>query len=140
VKITVTTTVDRPVADAWRWYAVDHIRNHPRWDPEMELEQISAGPLGIGTRIRRRNRHFDHPIDGEMVIVEWEPERVMGVQIHDANLETTGRVAFQALGPASTRLTIEADFPAMDDTTAERIRPRMERTARRIRELMESDP
>lgn len=106
----------------------------------MELEQISKGSIGLGTRFRRRNRHFEEPIEGEMQIVEWEPEHVMGAQIHDANLDTVGRVIFEALGPARTRLTIDADFPGMDEATAERIRPRMERTARNVRQLIESDP
>jgi hypothetical protein len=138
MKFTMSTIVARPVGDVWRWYAVDHVRNHPRWDPEMELEQISEGPMGLGTRIRRVNRHFDEPIEGEMKIVEWEPEHVMGAQIHDANLDTVGRVTFDALGPESTRLVIEADYPGMDEATAERIRPRMERTVRNIRQLIES--
>jgi hypothetical protein len=139
VKITVSTTVERSLANVWHWYAVEHVRNHPRWDPEMELEQISEGPIGLGTSIRRRNRHFDEPVDGEMQIIEWKPEQAMGVEIHDANLETVGRVTFEALGPARTRLTIAADFPGMDEATAQRIRPRMDRTARNIRQLIESD-
>ena len=139
MKITVSTTVHRPIASVWHWYAVEHVRNHPRWDPEMELEQITEGPIGLGTRIRRRNRHFDEPIDGEMQIVEWEPQHVMGVHVRDANLETAGRVTFEALGPNATRLTIDADFPGMDEATAERIRPRMDRTARNVRLLIESE-
>ena len=43
MKITVSTTIAKPIAEVWRWYAVDHVRNHPRWDPEMELELIVAG-------------------------------------------------------------------------------------------------
>jgi hypothetical protein len=77
----------------------------------MELEQISDGPIGLGTRIRRRNRHFGEPIEGEMEIIEWEPERAMGAQIHDANAETRGRVTFEALGPSRTRLTIRGRLP-----------------------------
>jgi hypothetical protein len=47
-KINVSTVIDRPVASVWRWYAVEHVRNHPRWDPLMELEQISeASALGF---------------------------------------------------------------------------------------------
>ena len=139
MKIVVATAVDRPISDAWRWYAVDHVRNHPRWDPDMELEPITDGPVGLGTRIRRRNRHFDEAVEGEMEIVEWEPEQVMGTRIHDANLDTHGRVTFEAIGLNRTRLSIEADFPGMDQATADRIRPLMERSARNIRELMESD-
>ena len=139
MKITVSITVERSVADVWHWYAVEHVRNHPRWDPEMELEQTTDGPIGLWASIRRRNHHFDEPMDGEMRIIEWEPERAMGVEIHDANLDAVGRVTFEALGPSRTRLTIESDFPGMDETTAQRISPRMDRTARNIRQMIESD-
>jgi hypothetical protein len=74
-----------------------------------------------------------------MRIIEWKPQQAMGVEIHDANVEAVGRVTFQALGPARTRLTIEADFPGMDEATAQRIRPSMDRTAGNIRQLIELD-
>jgi hypothetical protein len=139
MKIATSAVIDRPVADVWRWYAVDHVRNHPRWDPDMELEQISGGPIGLGTRIHRRNRHFGEPIDGEMDIVEWESERVMGVRIHDANADTTGRVTFESLGPSTTRLTIEADFPNLEASQVEHLRPFIERTADNVRRLVEAE-
>jgi Polyketide cyclase / dehydrase and lipid transport len=139
MKITVSTLIDRPVAGVWHWYAVEHVRNHPRWDPDMELEQISDGPIGLGTRIRRRNRHFGEPIEGEMEIVEWEPERAMGAQIHDANADTRGRVTFEALGRSRTRLTIEADFPNLDASKVDQLRPLIERTASNVRRLVESE-
>ena len=139
MKFTVATEIDRPIGDVWAWYAVDHVQNHPRWDPDMELRQITPGPVGLGTRIHRRNRHFDEPIDGEMEVVEWDAERTMGVRIRDANLDTHGRVTFEALESGGTRLTIEADFPGMDDAAPDRIRPLMERTARNIRRLVELD-
>jgi hypothetical protein len=139
MKITVSTIIGRPVAGVWRWYAIEHVRNHPRWDPDMELEQISDGPIGLGTRIRRRNRHFGEPIEGEMEIVEWEPERAMGAQIHDANADTRGRVTFAALGPSRTRLTIEADFPNLDASKVDHLRPLIERTASNVRRLVESE-
>lgn len=139
MKITVSTPIGRPVADVWRWYALDHVRNHPRWDSDMELEQISEGPIGLGTRIRRRNRHFGEPIDGEMEIVDWDPERAMGVHIRDANTDTRGRVTFEALGPNATRLGIEADFDNLDASQAAQLRPLMERTAANVRQLIESE-
>lgn len=139
MRIAVSTDIDRPVAEVWRWYAVDHVRNHPRWDPDMEMDQITDGPIGLGTRIRRRNRHLEEPVEGEMEVTEWEPERVMGARIRDANMDTQGRVTFDPLGTNRTRLTIEADFPGMDEATADRIRPLIERTGRNIRELIESE-
>ena len=139
MNITVSTVVERPVAAVWRWYAVEHVRNHPRWDPDMELEQISNRPIGLGTRIRRRNTHFGQPIDGEMEIVEWEPERVMGTRISDANADTMGRATFEPLGPTATRITIEADFPNLDPAKVDQLRPLLERTAANVRRLLEAD-
>jgi uncharacterized protein YndB with AHSA1/START domain len=139
VKITVSTLIDRPVAGVWRWYAVEHVRNHPRWNPAMELEQISDGPIGLGTRIRRRNHHYGEPIEGEMEIVEWEPGRAMGVQIHDANADARGRATFEAVGPSRTRLTVEADFPTLDVSKVDQLRPLIERTAGNVRRLVESE-
>jgi hypothetical protein len=139
MKITVSTVIDRAVADVWRFYAVEHVRNHPRWDPDMDLEQISEGPIGLGTRIRRRNRHFGEPIEGEMEVVEWEPERVMGARIRDANADTTGRVTFESLGPSKTRLTVEADYQNLDPSKVEQLRPMIERGYDAIRRLVESE-
>lgn len=44
MKVEVSQVIDRPVETVFRFYAHDHVRNHPRWDPMMELEQISDGP------------------------------------------------------------------------------------------------
>jgi hypothetical protein len=72
VKVEVSQTIDRPVATVFGFYAHDHVRNHPRWDPKMELEQVTDGPIGVGTVIRRRNTHFGDPVDGTMEVTEFE--------------------------------------------------------------------
>jgi hypothetical protein len=48
--------IDRPLADVFRFYAQDHVRNHPHWDPDIELEQQTSGYMCVGTIINRRNR------------------------------------------------------------------------------------
>ncbi len=104
MRIEVFATVDRPVTDVFRWYADDHVRNHPRWDPDMELEQISEGEIRVGTLICRRNTHFETPIEGTMEVVEYEPNQAFGVVIRDGPQETRGRVTFQEDGQDRTRL------------------------------------
>ncbi len=73
MQVQVSIEIARPLADVWQFWAVEHVRNHPRWDPDIELEQISEGPMGRGTRIRRRNTRWETPVDGEMEVVEFEP-------------------------------------------------------------------
>lgn len=55
VKVQVSQVIDRPVDTVFQFIAHDHLRNHPRWDPDMELEQVTDGPIGVGTVIRRRH-------------------------------------------------------------------------------------
>ena len=88
--VQVHIEVDRPVDDVWRFYAVEHVRNHPRWDSDMHLEQLSDGPIGLGTSIRRVNTRWDTPVEGEMEVVEFDPERAFAVSIHDRNMDAQG--------------------------------------------------
>jgi hypothetical protein len=49
----------------------------------MELEQISDGPIRVGTVIRRRNSRSGTPVEGTMEVVEFEPNRAFGMIIHE---------------------------------------------------------
>lgn len=140
MKVEVSQVIDRPVATVFRFYAHDHVKNHPRWDPMMELEQVGDGPISVGTVIRRRNTHFGDPVEGTMEVTEFEENRAMGVVIHDADTETIGRMVCEPLGPNRTRILISADMPWLDDPDASaRLEGMIQGTADRIRELVESE-
>jgi uncharacterized protein YndB with AHSA1/START domain len=139
VKLEVSQVIDRPVAEVFRFYAVEHVRNHPRWNPDLDLEQVSDGPIGVGTVIRRRNRMSGDPVDGTMEVVEFEPERAFGVLIHDGAVETRGRATFDAEGDDRTTITISADTPGLDESMAGMLTSLMERSARNMKDLIESE-
>ena len=90
MKVEVTQTIDRPVATVFDFYARDHVRNHPRWDPMMELEQITDGPIGVGTVIRRRHSHFGDPVDGLMEVTEFEENHAFLGDLESVHLLKTG--------------------------------------------------
>jgi hypothetical protein len=139
VSIHVSTVVDRPLAEVFRFYADEHVRNHPRWDPDMHLEQVTDGPIGVGTVIRRRNTHSGTPVEGTMEVVEFERNRAFGVVIHDGPSVTRGRVTFEAMGPERTKLTISPEFTDMDPSMENWITGLVERSARNIKQLIESE-
>jgi hypothetical protein len=37
--IEVSREIDRPVDVVFQFIVYEHVRNHPRWDPDMQLEQ-----------------------------------------------------------------------------------------------------
>jgi uncharacterized membrane protein len=139
VSIQISEVIDRPVAEVFHFYAREHVRNHPRWDPDMQLEQVSEGQIGVGTIIRRLNTHSGTPVEGTMEVVEFVPNRAMGVVIRDGPSETRGRVTFKAESQAQTTLTINAEFAEMDESLESMIANLMARSAQNIKHLIESE-
>jgi hypothetical protein len=140
VRVEVSEVIDRPAADVFRFCAREHVRNHPRWDPDMELEQVSEGPIGVGTMIRRRNRHTGAPVEGTMEVVEYDPDRAFGVVIREGPAETKGRLTFVPEGDDRTTLTMSAEIPGLDESTdTSLVTSAMERSARNIKHLVESE-
>ena len=132
--------IDRPVDKVFRFCAYEHVRNHPRWDPDMKLEQISDGPIGVGTMIRRLNSRSGAPIEGTMEVVEFEPNRAMGTVIHDGPTEIRGRVTFEAVGDNQTAMTTIVELPGADESMDRSfLTSRLERSARNQKQLMESE-
>ena len=140
VKVQVSQVFDRPLAEVFQFYAYDHVRNHPRWDPDMELEQISPGPIGVGTVIRRRNSHSGTPVDGTMKVVEFEPNKAMAVIINDGPAVSHGRVTFQSVGENQTTITIFVELPGMDESMDTSLLTSMiERSTRNMKHLIETE-
>jgi len=112
MELEVDEFIDRPPADVFHFIATDHVRNHPRWDPVMELEQVTDGPIGVGTTIRRRHTHYGDPIEGTMEVVEYEPNRAFGMVIHDGPMEIRTRMLFEPEGEGGTRVRGFIDIPS----------------------------
>jgi hypothetical protein len=74
-----------------------------------------------------------------MEIVEFEPNRAFGAVIHDGPNETHGRVTFKAESDEQTTLTINSEFKDMDESLEGWITGLVERTARNIKHLIESE-
>jgi polyketide cyclase/dehydrase/lipid transport protein len=140
VDVRVSIEVDRPVGDVWRFYATEHVSNHPRWDPDMHLEQLSEGPLGLGTRIQRVNTRWDTPVEGEMEVVEFDPPRAFAVSIHDRNMDAQGRTTFDAREPARTLVTVTTTIEGMNDPEKLAFLERMmQRSVDNVKRLIENE-
>lgn len=139
MQLEVSTVIDRPVSIVWEFYAVNHVENHPRWDDSLELEATSDGPIGLGTVIKRRATRFGNTTEGTMEVVEFEPDKAMRVKTQDGPMTISGWVLFEVVSETDTRITIGGEFPGMDASMEESIRPMMERSATNIKTLIESE-
>lgn len=136
--VDASTIIDRPVADVWEFYAINHVANHPRWDETIELEATEEGPIGVGTVIRRRVTRFGKVTEGTMEVTEFEPESVMRVRTQDGPMTIHGFATFAAIGNEQTELTIGGDIPGIDESLAEQIRVMMDGSVANIKALIEA--
>jgi hypothetical protein len=132
--------IDRPIDKVFHFYAVEHVRNHPRWDSDIELWLDNDAPLGVGTVIRRRNKRSGQVVEGTMKVTEFETNRALAMEIHDGAAVMYGKTTFEALNENQTRLTTVIDIPWMDEN-ADRtfLNSRLEHAAQIRKQLMESE-
>jgi uncharacterized protein YndB with AHSA1/START domain len=132
--------IDRPIDKVFHFFAVEHVRNHPRWDPDIELWLDSEGPIGVGTIIRRRNKRSGTPVEGTMEVVEFEPNRAVAMVIQDGPAEMRGRTTFEALNDNQTKIIMIIDIPWMDENADKTfLNSKLERSAQIRKQLMESE-
>jgi hypothetical protein len=119
---------------------VEHVKNHPRWDSDIELWMDSDDPLGVGTIIRRRNSRSGTPVEGRMEVTEYEPNRKFTTLIHDGPAKMVGGLHFESVGNHQTQVTIVIDLPDMDESMdTSLLMKRLEKVARIRKELIESE-
>ncbi|HEY1408169.1 MAG TPA: SRPBCC family protein [Promineifilum sp.] len=139
LKIHVSEEIERPIAVVFKFWAEDHVRNHPRWDPYIELRLDSDAPIGVGTVIRRRNSRSGTPVEGTMEVVEYEPNRAIGMLTRDGPMEIPSRATFESLGPDLTRLTLDVEMKGMDDSMQGFMTGAVQQGLRTVKELMEAE-
>lgn len=140
VKVQVSQVIDRSAATVFHFFAYEHVRNHPRWDPDMQLDQVTDDPIGVGTIINRINSRSGTPVEGTMEVVEFEPNRAMGTVIYDGPVEMRGRVTFEAISDDQTNMTFYVELPGMDETMdTSLLTSGIERSVRNIKQLIESE-
>lgn len=132
--------IDRAVDKVFRFLATEHVRNHPRWDPDIELWLDADGPIGVGTVIHRRNKRSGNPVEGTMEVVEFKPNRLMAVVIHDGLTEMRSKTIFEAISDNKTKITTTIDIPGMDESADKTfLSSRLERSAQIRKKLIESE-
>jgi uncharacterized membrane protein len=93
-KVEVRVRIQRPVEDVYAYTsAVDTM---PEWRGDVsEAEQLTDGPLGIGTRIRAGGKVLGRPIGLAVEVTELEPGARFGYRPVSGPLRTHNVYAFE---------------------------------------------
>ena len=140
VHVEYSHIINRPIDKVFHFMVVEHVKNHPRWDSDIELWLDSDDPIGVGTIIKRRNSRNGTPVEGTMEVTEHEPDRKFTTIIHDGPAKMVGGINFEPMGEDKTKVTTVIDLPDMDESMDTSFLMKRLKEVARIREkLIESE-
>jgi carbon monoxide dehydrogenase subunit G len=95
VEVSNSIDINRPPAEVFRFIAVNHARNHPRWDPGiLNFRQSDSGAVGRGTSFTFERKMMGRMTPFQLQVTEFEPDR---------------RFAFQMTGGFKGNVTMQID-------------------------------
>lgn len=136
VKAQASGIIDQPVSTVFQFHAVEHVQNHPRWDPNIKLDHLTDGPMGVGKKIKRINSRSGQPVEGTMEVTEFEPDKAVTMLIHDGPVKMIARATYEPEGNDKTRLSMKIEFPDMDEMDTEMLVTAMQGSIRNINQLL----
>ncbi len=108
IAATRSIEISRPVPEVFRFVATHHLENHRRWDRTIiNLEQTTAGPVGVGTEFTFSRRIMGRVVPSRMRVIEFVPNRALIFSL-TGPLNMEMRTLVEPSGEDHTRLTFQA--------------------------------
>lgn len=134
IRFELETRIERPASDVFA-YLTNPLTLH-EWQGTAEVEQLTPGPVGDGTRFREVHRMLGRRIESVTEVVDYEPDRRFEVRVVSGPVPINGRWELQA-DATGTRLHFSAQGggPALATPL---VRRRFRRQHTRLKRLVEA--
>jgi hypothetical protein len=139
VKAQASGVIDHPVHMVFQFHAVEHVQNHPRWDPDIQLDDLADGPMGVGKMIKRINSRSGKPVEGRMEVTEFEHDQAVTMIIYDGPVKMIARATYEAANEDRTLLTFNIEFPDLDEMDTNMLVSGMRQSIQNINQLLMSE-
>jgi uncharacterized membrane protein len=85
--------IHRPVDEVFDFVADE--RNEPRYNPQMRCaEQISTGPIGVGTTFRAESTSRGRPVEMTITFTEYQRPQRLTSATHLSTMDIQGTLSF----------------------------------------------
>jgi hypothetical protein len=102
VHVAGEVVIHRPVDEVFDFVADE--RNEPRYNPRMRsVRQLSAGPVGAGTRFQARSMSMGRPVDMVIELTAYDRPRRLASSTHMSAMEIEGTLTFDPVA-SGTRM------------------------------------
>jgi uncharacterized membrane protein len=109
-KIERSIVIGRPVEEVWEF--VHDVANDRLWQTTLvESEQLTDGPMGVGTRVREVRQFLGLKIELAWEVTEFEPHRTSAIKGVSGPVPLSGRYLLEPVD-AETRFTVSGELDA----------------------------
>ena len=141
INIDLGVLIDRPVPDVFAF--VSNPANMSKWNSAVvKLEQITPGAVGVGTKFKSMGELMGRQIEGEMQVMEYEPDTKCGFQVNAGPMQMNLNMSFKTVG-TGTKVSLNAQgnpagfFKLAEGVMAGRIKSLMEENLARLKSELE---
>jgi uncharacterized protein YndB with AHSA1/START domain len=143
-KVAVHVRIQRPVEDVYAYATT--VATMPEWRGDVsEAEQLTDGPLGVGTRIRAGGKALGRPIGIVIEVTELEPGARFGYRPVSGPLRTHNVYTFESeAGGTLVTLTDDIElsgiFRLFEPLMSRMVRRQYEANLGRLKAILEAQP
>lgn len=141
INLDLGTLIDRPVQDVFAFIA--NPANMSKWNSAVvNMEQITPGAVGMGTKFRTVGEILGRRIEGEMQVIAFEPDSRYGFQMNAGPLQVNVTLTFKTVG-TGTKLSLNAQgnpggvFKLAEGVLVGRVKSMMEENLARLKSVLE---
>ncbi len=137
-----TVVIERPIEEVFA-FATDPEKDSLWQSTSLGTEQISEGPVGVGTTFRNTSKFLGRRIESAYEVAEMEPPRRQCVKIVSGPIPASGCCLFEpAEGGTRFTQTFDAEiggfFRLAEPLVARAIRRQMEADMATLKDLLEA--
>ncbi len=141
INIDLGTLIDKPIHDVFIF--VSNPNNMAKWNSAVvSLEQITPGPVGVGTTFKSVGELMGQRMEGQMQVVAYEPDSKCGFQVNAGPMQVVMTITFKTVG-TGTKINLNAQgnpagvFKLAEGMMAGRVRTMMEENLARLKTALE---
>jgi len=141
INLDLGTLIDKPVKDVFAFVA--NLNNMSKWNSAVvSLQQITPGPIGVGTKFKSVGEMMGRRIEGEVQVTAYEPDTKTGFQMQAGPVQVNVTIAFKPVG-TGTKVSLNAQgnpgglFKLAEPVMQGRVKSLMEENLARLKSVLE---
>jgi len=142
INFELSTLVDRPIEEIFTF--ISNPLNTPKWQAMIaSIEQVTPGPIGVGTQYNVHASLMGRAIDGLLEITSYEPPTKFGFTNKAGPMQVAVTITLKPVGTGA-KITLNAEgnpgglFKLAEGPLTHQIKSQMEANLEKLKSVLEA--